>query len=159
MVINFLPLTEAEREQLLAAIQPLPIRGPAWPAWVKTAAWVVLGLIVLQFFIAFNKAGMQMLYSMTGLILLVVFVALAVTTRYMQTSITTIDADGMRQSWLTRREVAWQDVTFAKFVPMLASKRLVVFTKKGKPVVFQGGTRELQIAFAKISLACKNRKV
>lgn len=159
MVINFLPLTEAERDQLLASIHPLPIRGPAWRTWVKTAAWLVLGLIVLQFFIAFNKAGMQMLYSMTGLILLVVFVALAVTTRYMQTSITTIDADGMRQSWLTRREVAWQDVTFAKFVPMLASKRLVVFTKKGKPVVFQGGTRELQIAFAKISLAFKNRKI
>ena len=159
MVINFLPLSDAERDQLLASIQPLPIHGPAWPAWVKTAAWIVLGLIVLQSFIAFNKTGVQMLYSMTGLILLVVFVALAVTTRYMQTSVTTIDSEGMRQSWLTRREVAWQDVTFAKFVPMLASKRLVVFTKKGKPVVFQGGTRELQIAFAKISLAFKNRKV
>ncbi|HBP31267.1 MAG TPA: hypothetical protein DD666_17900 [Advenella kashmirensis] len=159
MVINFLPLSESERDQLLASIEPLPVRGQAWPAWVKAVAWVVLGLIVLQSLVAFNKAGVQVLFSMTGLILLVVFLALAVTTRYMQTSVTTIDSQGLRQSWLTRREVAWQDVTFAKFVPMLASKRLVVFTKKGKPVVFQGGTQDLQVAFAKISLAFKNRKV
>jgi hypothetical protein len=159
MVINFLPLSESERDQLLASIEPLPIRGPAWPAWVKTVAWGILGLIVLQSLVAFNKAGVQVLFSMTGLILLVVFLALAVTTRYMQTSVTTIDLQGLRQSWLTRREVAWEDVTFAKFVPMLASKRLVVFTKKGKPVVFQGGTQDLQVAFAKISLAFKNRKV
>ncbi|MGH8812228.1 MAG: hypothetical protein ACREXO_09485 [Advenella sp.] len=159
MVINFLPLSESERDQLLASIEPLPIRGQAWPAWVKTVAWVILGLIVLQSLVAFNKAGVQVLFSMTGLILLVVFLALAVTTRYMQTSVTTIDVQGLRQSWLTRREVAWEDVTFAKFVPMLASKRLVVFTKKGKPVVFQGGTQDLQVAFAKISLAFKNRKV
>ncbi|AHG62814.1 membrane protein [Advenella mimigardefordensis] len=159
MVINFLPLSESEREQLLASIGPLPIRGQAWPAWVKTAAWVILAVIVLQSLVAFNKAGVEALFSTTGLILLVVFLALAVTTRYMQTSVTTIDAQGLRQSWLTRREVAWQDVTFAKFVPMLASKRLVVFTKKGKPVVFQGGTQELQVAFAKISLAFKNRKI
>lgn len=159
MAMTFLPLTDAERDQLLADIQPLPITGSAWPAWVKTVAWVVLALIVLQAFVAFNRAGVQVLYSVTGLLLVVVFVALAITTRYMQTSMTTIDTLGLRQSWMTRREVAWEDVTFAKFVPMLASKRLVVFTKKGKPVVFQGGTRELQVAFAKISLAFRNRKI
>ncbi len=159
MVINFLPLTDDERDQLLSEIEPLPIVGQAWPAWVKSVAWFILALIVLQAFIAFSKAGTQALFSVTGLVLLVVFIALAITTRFMQTSVTTIDNRGVRQSWLTRREVAWEDVTFAKFVPMLASKRLVVFTKKGKPVVFQGGTRELQIAFAKISLAFKNRKV
>ena len=159
MAMNFLPLSDTERDQLLADIQPLPIIGSAWPAWVKTVAWVVLALIVLQAFVAFNRAGVQVLYSVTGLLLVIVFVALAITTRYMQTSLTTIDTQGLRQSWMTRREVAWEDVTFAKFVPMLASKRLVVFTKRGKPVVFQGGTRELQVAFAKISLAFRNRKI
>ncbi len=159
MVINFLPLTDSEREELLSDIEPLPIAGQAWRGWVKSVAWLILVLIVVQGFVAFNKAGVDALMSATGLLLLVVFIALAVTTRYMQTSTTTIDRRGLRQTWLTRREVAWEDVTFAKFVPMLASKRLVVFTKKGKPVVFQGGTRELQIAFAKISLAFKNRKI
>lgn len=159
MVINFLPLTDVEREELLSGIEPLPIAGQAWPGWVKSVAWLILVLIVVQGFVAFNKAGIDALMSVTGLLLLVVFIALAVTTRYMQTSVTTIDRAGLRQTWLSRREVAWEDVTFAKFVPMLASKRLVVFTKKGKPVVFQGGTRELQIAFAKISLAFKNRKI
>ncbi len=159
MVINFLPLSEQEREQLLASLQPLPVSGQAWPSWVKAVAWLILALIVAQAAIAIDRAGMQAVLSVSGLVLLVVFVALAVTTRYMQISTTTVDANGLRQRWMTRREVAWEDITFAKFVPMLASKRLIVFTKKGKPVVFQAGNQQVQIAFAKISLAFKNRKI
>ena len=66
-------------------------------------------------------------------------------------SITTIDERGLRQSWFTRREVAWEDVRYARFVPMLFSKRLVIFTHRGRPVILQGGTRELRAAFVKIA--------
>jgi hypothetical protein len=69
----------------------------------------------------------------------------------MQTSITTIDEDGLSQTWFTRREVAWEDVRYARFVPMLFSKRLVIFTHRGRPVIIQGGTRELRAAFVKIA--------
>ena len=40
---------------------------------------------------------------------------------------------------------------------MVASGLLVCFTGKGRPVVFQGGTQELQIAFAHIALAYHRR--
>ncbi|KAG1242737.1 hypothetical protein G6F65_022856 [Rhizopus arrhizus] len=39
----------------------------------------------------------------------------------------------------------------ARFVPMRFSKRLVVFTHRGRPVILQGGTRELRSAFVKIA--------
>ena len=39
----------------------------------------------------------------------------------MQISVTRIDESGLRQTWITRREVAWQDIQFAKFVPLLFS--------------------------------------
>ncbi|MNY75796.1 hypothetical protein D3C86_2151820 [compost metagenome] len=74
----------------------------------------------------------------------------------MQTSITTIDDRGISQTWFTRREVAWEDVRLARFVPMVFSKRLVVFTHRGKPVIFQGGTRELRAAFVKIAQLYKS---
>ena len=79
------------------------------------------------------------------------FAALLFVAWHMQTSITTIDERGLRQSWYRRREVAWEDVRQARFVPMLFSKRLVIFTHSGRPVIFQGGTRELRAAFVKIA--------
>ena len=79
------------------------------------------------------------------------FIGLLFISWHMQTSITTIDERGLRQSWFARREVAWEDVRGARFVPMLFSKRLVVFTHSGRPVIFQGGTRELRNAFTKIA--------
>jgi len=46
----------------------------------------------------------------------------------------------------------WDELHFAKFVPLLGSKRLICFTARNRPVVFQAGNQELQIAFAKIAL-------
>ncbi|MBJ7265268.1 MAG: hypothetical protein JHC61_16845, partial [Burkholderiaceae bacterium] len=86
------------------------------------------------------------------------FVGLAVVAFYMQRSVTTIDERGLRQTWIAKREVAWDDIQFAKFVPLLLSKRLVVFTRRGRPLVFQGSTQALHIAFAKISLVYRSRK-
>jgi hypothetical protein len=86
------------------------------------------------------------------------FIGLLVLARYMLVSVTSIDETGIQQSWLGRREIAWEDIQFAKFVPLLASKRLICFTRRGRPVVFQAGTRELQVAFARIALVYRRRR-
>ena len=93
-----------------------------------------------------------------GLTLEAMASGLAVVAFYMQRSVTTIDERGLRQTWIAKREVAWDDIQFAKFVPLLLSKRLVVFTRRGRPLVFQGSTQALHIAFAKISLVYRSRK-
>ncbi len=150
--------TEEDRSQLLEAIGPLPLRGVAWPAWIKILAWLVLGFIGLMIaHTASGPAGKTVSPLVAGSILLC-FVALVVLARYMLVSETRITHRGIEQTWISRREVAWEDIQFAKFIPLVASKRLVCFTSKGRPVVFQAGTRELQVAFARIALVYRRQR-
>lgn len=155
--LNLGPSAE-DREALLREIGPLPLTGQAWPDWVRILAWIVLAIIGVQIVLSAIRIPPEQLNSLVAGIVILCFLGLALVSWHMQKSITTIDDAGLHQTWITRREVAWQDIHFAKFVPLLFSKRLVVFTQRGRPVVFQGGTRELQIAFAKISLLYRRKR-
>src|SRR5690606_5059512 len=150
--------TAEEREALLCEIGPLPLSGQAWPDWVRILAWIILAIIGVQIVSSAIRLPPGQVSTMLGAIVVLCFLRLVLVSWHMQKSITTIDETGLRQTWITRREVAWQDIQFAKFVPLMFSKRLVVFTQRGRPVVFQGGTRELQIAFAKISLLYRRQR-
>ncbi|MEQ4618178.1 MAG: hypothetical protein ABN482_09050 [Corticimicrobacter sp.] len=134
-----------------------PLRGPAWPGTAKAIAWIVLLLTALQ--IGRTAASLpfeQISGTMAGIVGFC-FIGLAVIVRAMQTSTVRIDSQGLHQSWITHRSVTWQDIQYAKFVPMLFSKRLIVFRRGGRPLVFQSGTRELQTAFAHIALAYRRQ--
>ncbi|MDQ8034510.1 hypothetical protein CEG14_24345 [Bordetella genomosp. 1] len=157
MISPFPAPTAEEQRALFNEIGPLPLSGQAWPDWVRILAWVILAVIGVQIVTtAIRMPPGQVNTLMAGTVILC-FLGLAVVCWNMQVSITTIDEKGLRQTWITRREVAWQDIHFAKFVPLLFSKRLVVFTRRGRPIVLQGGTRELQVAFARISLLYRRR--
>jgi hypothetical protein len=150
--------SEQERSKLLEELGSLPLCGVAWPKWIKVLAWLILALIgVLLIYTASGPAGRNIAPMVAGSILLC-YGALLVLARYMLVSETRITHRGIEQSWISRREVEWDDIQFAKFIPLLASKRLICFTTKGRPVVFQAGTRELQVAFARISLVYRRRK-
>lgn len=146
-----------DREALLAEIGPLPLSGQAWPDWVRILAWIVLAVLGMQAI----SAGIRMPQDQSNLLMagvgIVAFLALAVLSWHMQMSVTTIDETGLRQTWIRQRQVAWDDIRLARFVPLLFTQRLVVIPWRGRPVVFQGGTRELQVAFAKISMLYRNR--
>lgn len=147
----------AEHAALLEQIGPLPLQGTAWPRWTKITAWVVLALIAFKLIsTAAGPAGHDVSPLVSASILLC-FVGLAVVARFMVSSRTTISPAGITQSWIVQREIAWDDIQFAKFVPFVASKRLVCFTARGRPVIFQAGTRELQTAFARIALVYRRR--
>ena len=152
------PPTLDEREALLREIGPLPLSGQAWPDWVRILAWIILAIIGVQILLSAIRLPPDHVSNVLAIIVILCFLGLLLVSWHMQKSITTIDETGLRQTWITRREVAWQDIHFAKFIPLLFSKRLVVFTQRGRPVVFQGGTRELQIAFAKISLLYRRKR-
>lgn len=147
-----------DREALLREIGPLPLAGQAWPDWVRILAWIILAIIGVQIALTAIRVPPEQISSTVAGIIILCFLGLTLVAWHMQKSVTTIDEAGLRQTWITRREVAWQDIHFAKFVPLLFSKRLVVFTQRGRPVVLQGGTRELQIAFAKISLLYRRKR-
>lgn len=145
------------KEALLETLGPLPVSGTAWPGWIKILAWCVLVIIGAKLIHTAIGTNAQAVQPIVAASVTITFMALVVVARYMQTSVTTITTDGIEQTWITRRSVGWDDIQFAKFIPLLASKRLVCFTGRGRPVIFQGGTKDLQIAFAQISLAYRRR--
>lgn len=146
-----------ELAALLRAIGPLPLSGQAWPDWVRILTWVILAVLGVQVVTTAIRAPGQSLDGMMAVVVGLCFIGLLFVSWHMQTSITTIDEHGLRQTWFSRREVAWEDVREVRFVPMIFSKRLVVFTHRGRPVIFQGGTRELRAAFTRIAEVYRRR--
>jgi len=151
------PASQEDIDALLQDISPLPIQGRSWPRWVAATAWLVLALIgVRMALVAGSPQGANISPLLAGSLVLL-FTGLIVIAWYMWHGITTIDRDGIRQSWIMKRQVQWQDIHFAKFVPLFNSKRLICFTRRGRPIIFQGATPELQVAFAKISLVLRRK--
>lgn len=150
-------LTPEERAALLTEIGPLPLRGMAWPTWVKVIAWIALILVAAQIIrIAGSPGGRQASPLIAGCVILM-FLALVVAGRFMLVSETRITEDGIEQSWFTPRRIAWDDIQFARFIPMITSRRLVCFATGRRPVAFQAGTRELTAAFMRIAAAYRRR--
>ncbi len=147
-----------ERSALFEDIGPLPLHGQAWSTWIKIMAWVVLLVIAAQITRVATSPHTHSVNPLIAGSILACFMALLVLARFMLISETRITCNGIEQSWITRRQVVWDDIQFARFVPLIASKRLVCFTRQGRSVVFQGGTRELQVAFARIAQAYQRRR-
>jgi hypothetical protein len=146
-----------EHTQLMQTLGQLPIEGPAWPTWIKILAWLLLIVIGIQFALtAAGPHGRDVSPYVAGSVTLC-FAALIVMARTMTVSRTRITEQGIEQNWLGRRQVKWEDINFVKFIPLIASKKLVCFMHQGRPVIFQGGTKELQAAFAHISLVYRRR--
>ncbi|MGE4368889.1 MAG: hypothetical protein AB7E12_04340 [Burkholderiaceae bacterium] len=154
----FLRPSPEEHDALLQELGPLPIQGKAWPTWIKVLAVLTLLFIGVQIArTAAGPVGQQVSPYVAGSIILC-FIGLVVLARFMLLSQTRITQEGIEQSWLTRRQIAWDDIQFVKFVPLVASKRLICFPTRGRPVIFQAGTRELNIAFARIAVVYRRRR-
>ncbi|MER1967466.1 hypothetical protein [Castellaniella sp. GW247-6E4] len=149
--------TPEEHAELLARIGPLPLRGRAWPRWIGVLAWLIMLLIAGRLMVTASSAAGQQVSPMVAAAVLVCFAALLVMSWGIWTSVTEISEYGLRQSWVTRREIPWDQIQSSKFIPLVASKKLVCFVQKGRPVTFQAGTPELQAAFAHISLIYRRR--
>lgn len=146
-----------EHAALIADLGPLPIEGQAWPTWVKILVGVVVAAIGVQFVrVAMGLEGAEVNPFMAGTVL-ITFCGLLLIARVMAISKTRITENGIEQTWITKRAIGWNDIQFAKFVPMIASKRLICFTGRSRPIIFQSGTPELHKAFAKISLVYRRR--
>ena len=149
--------TEEEHAQLIESLGTLPIEGTSWPRWIKIAAWLMLALIAFQFVLTATGPNGQNVNPYVAGSLVLCFAGMVVMARYMTTSVTRITPEGIEQSWLGGRKLPWSELQHCRFIPMVSSKKLICFVQRGRPVIFQGGTRELGIAFAKISLVYKRR--
>lgn len=138
------------------------VSGPAYNPWFKLLATIVsaallgYGLsVVLRFPVMQYGIGIQLLLAGAA-------VMLGVSYYWFLRSTVTIDEHGIRQSWLFDRHVEWSDVRSAKLIGVphagwLFPPRLVVRTGTSFST-FNGGTREVLVEFAKISLAYQMKK-
>lgn len=148
----------SQYQEVIERLPTLPIHGRSWPKGVAAAAWLVIVLIGIRFVQVASGFQGSMVNPYVAACMLLLFVALLVIAYYMWSGKTTIDTQGIRQSWIMRREITWDEINTAKFIPLLGSKRLICFPRRGRPIVFQGASSELQQAFAHISLVYQKRR-
>lgn len=133
------------------------VSGPAYSnrfkvfATIITAALVVYGAsVALRFSLPAFGFGIKALLACAG-------VMLAVSYYWFLRAETTIDEQGIRQSWVYTRRVDWSDVRGARMIGIpyltwLFPPRLVIRTGNAF-MTFNGGAQDILIEFAKISLA------
>ena len=138
------------------------VTGPAYSAWFKLLATAVTGGLVLYGVnIALHFPLLQ--YGLgVKVLLLCSALMLAVSYYWFLRSTVTIDAGGITQTWLYNKRVEWRDVRGAKMIGIqytswLFPPRLVVRTGNSF-TTFNGGSREVLIEFAKISLAFQMKR-
>lgn len=146
---------KAELHALLNKIAPLPVYGRSWPKAIGALACLVTLVIGIQLIRTAASENGQLASPVMIAAIVLSYIGLIAITWYMLVGHTTINEKGIQQQWIMRREISWHELRFAKFVPLLYSKRLICFPTRGRPIVFQGATKELQVAFAEISLVYK----
>jgi hypothetical protein len=139
------------------------VNGPAYSRWFKLLATVFSAtLVVYAIDIARRFPLLEYGFSVKALL---VFAALmlAVSYYWFLRSRITIDEKGITQTWMYNRQVEWRDVRSAKMIGVpyagwIFPPRLVVRTGNSF-TTFNGGTQEILIEFAQISLAFQMQKM
>jgi hypothetical protein len=138
------------------------VTGPSYGTGFKAVATlmtlVLLGYgasVALRYPLLSFGFGVKMLLLGAGLML-------GVSYYWFLRAETTIDDKGIRQTWLYDKQVEWRDVRGAKMIGIpylswLFPPRMVVRTGNSF-TTFNGGSRDILIEFAKISLAFQMKK-
>jgi len=138
------------------------VTGPSYGLWFKLYATIISIVlagyainIALRFPLLEFSFGVNALLSGVALML-------AISYYWFLRSTVTIDENGITQTWLYNRHVEWNNVHSAKLIGIpwlswLFPPRLVV-RAGSKFLTFNGGSREVLIEFAKISLAFEMKR-
>ncbi len=129
-----------------------PVSGPAYTRAFKGAATVVLLLVGILSVRAWDTLTMAA-SSQTGWFFLCGYVALLGSYVLLLRSRTRVDAQGICQTGLVDKKVAWNEIKVARLRGFPFARRLVVSTGYGKFRAFYAGTPELERAFARIGAA------
>ncbi len=133
---------------VLAAIQ-----GPAFPLGVRLLATALVGALL-----AWGVRGLEALSGAhwngwTATVLGTALVLVIWSLTWMWRSRTRVDADGIHQSWIRDKQVAWGDITQARLIAIpyldfLVTPRLVVRPRGGGAVVFHSADPRVLGAWA-----------
>lgn len=138
------------------------VTGPAYSRGFKVFATIVtlaLALycasIAMRFALPAFGIGVKALLGGAAIML-------AVSYYWFLRARTTVDVRGIHQTWVYNKQVAWSDVRGARMIGIpyltwLFPPRMVVRTGNAF-ITFNGGTQDILIEFAKISLAFRMKK-
>lgn len=133
------------------------LSGPAYSPWFKMLATLVTVALAgygvsfaLRYALMDYGWGVRLLFIAAMLMLAMSYIG------FLRSEVT-IDAEGIRQTWLWNRQASWSEIRSAKLIGIplagwLSPPRLVVRTGNAF-TTFNGGTTELLAEFARISLA------
>lgn len=139
-----------------------PVSGPAYSMLFKCLATAVsIALAAYAIRITLNFPLLQYGLGVKALVFGSALM-LAISYYWFLHSSTTIDENGITQTWLYNKHVEWRDIRGAKmigipFAARVFPPRLVVRTGNAY-TTFSGGSREVLIEFAKISLAFQMKR-
>lgn len=138
------------------------VSGPAYGGGFKLVA-TLLTVVLLGYGVSIALRYPLLSFSFGVKALLLGAAAMLLVSYYwFLRSRTTIDADGIRQSWVIDKRVDWRDIRGAKMIGIpyagwLFPPRMVVRTGNSF-TTFNGGSRAVLVEFAKISLAFQMKK-
>lgn len=79
--------------------------------------------------------------------------ALGLPFRFLFSSLTVIDDQGLRQSWLVPRRADWGEIRYARFIEFPLANRLIVVKASGGMASFYSGSPELDAALRRVAAA------
>ena len=138
------------------------VSGPAYGNGFKLVATVLtVALLAYGTSVAWRYPLLSFGFGLKALLAGAVAM-LAVSYYWFLRARTTIDAAGIRQTWLYDKQVLWSEVRGAKMIGIpyaswLFPPRMIVRTGNAF-TTFNGGSQEVLIEFAKISLAFQMKK-
>jgi hypothetical protein len=138
------------------------VSGPSYGAGFKVVATILTALLAVYGASVVWRFPMLSFGLGVKALLLVAVLMLGVSYYWFLRARTTIDAGGIRQTWLYDKHVEWDEVRSAKMIGIpymgwLFPPRMVVRTGNAF-MTFNGGTQDVLVEFAKISLAFQAKK-
>lgn len=138
------------------------VTGPAYGPGFKVFATVLTTLLAIYMASVIWRFPLLSFGFGVKALLLGAMCMLAVSYYWFLRAETTIDADGIRQTWMFDKHVEWRDVRGAKMIGIpyaswLFPPRMVVRTGNSF-TTFNGGSQAVLVEFAKISLAFQMKK-
>lgn len=132
-----------------------PVHGPSYR---RVAKWMVASTIGSLFAYGINIVTANDFGASGWLVLALGAGSVLVTGWSVLTGCTTIDARGIRQDGVPRKEFVWDEIVRARRIRMPFTSRLLISTGKGPLKAIHAGDAALDAAFAEIDAVYNPRR-
>lgn len=138
------------------------ISGKAFSVAFRVLALLLVEGIAWWAYVLWNQGKLGSTVSSSALWLLAALLLMTITVYYVFRSITTVNANHLKQSWIWNKEMLIADLAYAKLIRLkgfdwLIAPRLYVRTHGGKFASFYASTPEVLQQFESISAKLSHR--